>query len=325
MSRWLLIWILALALTASGWFGFEHYWRSQGYTPSIMDSLDLWSLHRKRVVLEAPPTRVALLGASRIQYGIAPETFKAEAASLGLNIDPVMLAVSAKYPLAALRDLSEDSKFRGIAIVGIDSRGFNRAWRDMQQQHVDYYRHDFTPAKELHRLLLTQMQKHFIATRPDFAALTLINHGAPWKDYLVFTPDRAGATDYSKSGLAAIRTGRLEGLKRTYSSFTPPTPAEWLAANRDIVGWVEKINSRGGKVVFYREPVSDEHFQMDEERFPRAAMWDELAKIMPATMIDFQDHHELRIDTPDMSHIDMKDIERHSRALVRVLRQRGVW
>jgi len=42
---------------------------------------------------------------------------------------------------------------------------------------------------------------------------------------------------------------------------------------------------------------------------------------MPATMIDFRDYPPLNIDTPDTSHIDIKDIDRHTRAFVQVLRQ----
>lgn len=331
--QWLAIWVLALAATAAAWVGFERYWRAQGYVPTATDDMNLWSLHRARAVRPAPPTRVALLGASRIQYGLKPSVMREEAARLGLDIDPIMLAVNGHYPLAALRDLSEDPKFKGIALVGIDSRGFNPTWRDMQQKYVDYYHHEFTPAKALHRRLLTPLQERFIAARPDFAWVTLVNRawdglGPPWKEYVTFTRDRAGATDYERSDLAAIRKARVEDLRQHYPQFTPPTPEAWLAANLDVIGWVERINARGGKVVFYREPVSDEHFEMDEEKFPRARMWDVLAKHMeriPAVMIDFQDHPELRIDTPDTSHIDAKDIERHSRALVQVLRQRGVW
>jgi hypothetical protein len=46
--------------------------------------------------------------------------------------------------------------------------------------------------------------------------------------------------------------------------------------------------------------------------------------IMPAKMIDFRDYPELNIDTPDTSHIDIKDIDRHTRALVQVLKRAGV-
>ena len=40
--------------------------------------------------------------------------------------------------------------------------------------------------------------------------------------------------------------------------------------------------------------------------------WDKLVAIMPATMIDFRDYPPLNIDTPDTSHIDIKDIDRQT-------------
>jgi hypothetical protein len=324
-AKWLVTWITALALAAAGWCAFEAYWRHQGYAPTVMDSFDLWAQMRKRVVQPAPPVRVALLGASRVQYGLSPESFKAAAA----GTDPVMLSVNGHYPLATLRDLAADERFNGIALVGIDSRGFYLGWHDMQQKYVDYFHKEFSPARDIHRSLLTRLQPHLIAARPDFAAITLINryfngYGAPNKEYVTFQRDRAGGTYYSKSNVDAIRSARVAELREHYKTFIAPTPEQWLRDNRDVVEWVKRINARGGRVVFYREPVSGEHFELDESRFPRAQFWDQLARIMPATMIEFQDYATLRIDTPDTSHIDAKDIDRHTRALVEVLRDKGV-
>lgn len=324
-ARWLLTWILAAAITVGGWVAFETYWRGQGYAPTVMDSFDLWSLHRARADKPAPPLRVALLGASRIQYGLSPSVFRDEAR----NTDPIMLAVNGHYPLAALRDLAEDEKFRGVAIVGIDSRGMDKKVWEMQAKHVQQFHHDWSPSREVHRRLLTYVQQHAIAARPDFAVVTLAkryldDQGPPYKEYVTFERDRSGGTDYRKSDITAIRNARVADLRKYYPMYTPPSPAEWLNEMREVVRWVEKINARGGKVVIYREPVSGEHLELDEANFPRAKYWDRLVEIMPALMLDFRDYPELVIDTPDTSHIDIKDIDRHTRALVRVLKARGV-
>ena len=294
-----------------------------------MDSFDLWSQHRARAVKAAPPLRFALLGASRIQYGLSPIVFRDETHAMGLNIDPIMLAVNGHYPLAALRDLAEDQRFAGIALIGIDSRGMDRRVWNMQQKYVEQYHHDWSPSREVHRRLLSRVQTYALSARPDFAVATLAkryldNHGAPYKEYVTFERDRSGGTDYRKSDLPAIRTARVAELKNYYSATTSPTPDAWLTEMREVVRWVEKINARGGKVVFYREPVSGEHIELDEANFPRALYWDRLVAIMPALMIDFRDYADLRIDTPDTSHIDIKDIDRHTRALVRVLRTKRV-
>ena len=324
-SRWLLTWLLAAAITVTGWLAFETYWRGQGYRPTVMDSMDLWSLHRARAVKAAPPQRIALLGASRIQYGLSPSVFRDETR----NTDPIMLAVNGHYPLAALRDLAMDEKFKGIAIVGIDSRGMDKRVWEMQEKHVQQYHHDWSPSREVHRRLLTRVQQHAIAGRPDFAAVTLTkrlfdNHGPPYKEYVTFERDRAGGTDYRKSDIAAIRNARVADLRKYYPLYTPPTTEAWLSEMREVVRWVEKINARGGKVVIYREPVSGEHIELDEANFPRTLYWDKLVAIMPALMIDFRDYPELNIDTPDTSHVDIKDIDRHTRGLVRVLKLKGI-
>ena len=324
--RWLLTWIVAAAITLGGWLVFEKYWRTQGYAPTVMDSLDLWSQHRARAVKPAPPQRIALLGASRIQYGFSPAVFRDEAHKFGLNVDPIMLAVNGHYPLAALRDLADDPQFTGTVIIGCDSRGMATKVREMQAKYVQHYHHDWSPSREVHRRLLTRVQEHALAARPDFAAVTLVKryldgHGLPYREYVTFYRDRSGGTDYAKSDIAAVRHARIVDLRAYYASESPPSPDAWLYEMREVVRWVERINARGGKVVFYREPVSGEHIELDEQNFPRDKYWDRLAAIMPATMIDFRDYPPLNIDTPDTSHIDIKDIDRHTRAFVRALRQ----
>ena len=324
-SRWLLTWLLAAAITVAGWIAFETYWRGRGYQPTVMDSMDLWSLNRARAVKAAPPLRVALLGASRIQYGLSPSVFRDEAR----GTDPIMLAVNGHYPFAALRDLAMDEKFKGVAIVGIDSRGMDKRVWEMQEKHVQQYHHDWSPSREVHRRLLTYVQQHAIAARPDFAAVTLAkrridSQGPPYKEYVTFERDRSGGTDYRKSDIAAIRNARVADLRKYYPLYTPPTAEAWLSELREVVRWVEKINARGGKVVIYREPVSGEHIELDEANFPRALYWDKLVAIMPAVMLDFRDDPALNIDTPDTSHIDIKDIDRHTRALVRALKLKGI-
>lgn len=323
-AHWLFTWMLAAAITLGSWLAFEVYWRGQGYAPTVMDSFDLWSQHRARAVKSAPPLRFALLGASRIQYGVSPQVFRDEAHKIGLNVDAIMLAVNGHYPLAALRDLSEDTKFVGVALVGIDSRGMDRTLWEMQAKHIQNYHHEWSPSREGHRRMLTRLQEQVIAARPDFATVTLIKRyldgsGPPYKEYVTFERDRAGGTDYRKSDIAAIRGARVADLKKYYSLYIPPVPDVWLNEMREVVHWVRRINARGGKVVFYREPVSGEHIELDEANFPREKYWDKLAAIMPATMIDFRDYPELVIDTPDTSHIDINDIDRHTRALVRLM------
>lgn len=328
-TRWLVVWTLSATISIGGWLVFECYWREAGYAPSVMDSIDLWSLNRARAVKASPPLRVALLGASRIQFGLSPAVFRDEARAMNLAVDPIMLAVNGNYPLAALRDLAEDEKFVGVAVVGIDARGMDKKVWEMQGNYVHHYHHDWSPSRELHRRLLTRLQTHAIAARPDFSVITLakrgIDHlGPPQKEYVTFDRDRSGGSDYQRGDIAAIGNARVAELANYYRLNRPPPPIAWLNETHDIIRWVKRINARGGKVVFYREPVSSGHIELDEANFPRAEYWDRLAAIFPGLMLDFHDYPTLLIDTPDTSHIDIRDIDRHTRALVRVLRAKQV-
>jgi hypothetical protein len=328
-KTWFVCWIVAAFVAASGWYAFERHWRNRGYTPTVMDSLDLWSQHRARVTRSAASTHVALLGASRIQYGFSPTAFRDEGRRVGVNLNVSMLAINGHYPLAALRDLATDERFNGIAIVGVDSRGFQKIHRDMQQKWIDYFAHEWTPAKNAHRSVLTALQPHFIALRPDFSWSNLVNRalngwGEPSREYVTFYADRSGGTDYAKSPIEAVREARIRDLKDYYANTAAISAAQWLADAEEVIGWVRAINSRGGRVVFYREPVSGAHLELDELRFPRQQFWDALASRMPATMIDFRDYTQLTFNTPDTSHIDAKDIEAHTRNFVRTLAERGV-
>ncbi len=329
-SKWWRCWAVGVALAAGGWGAFEYFWRTQGYVATVMDSNDLWAQQRDRVTKPAPPIRVALLGASRIQYGLSPEIFRDEAKKLGIELDASMLAINGHYPLAALRDLADDEAFSGVAVVGVDSRGFQKRHREMQAKWMAFYRHDWTPARDLHRTLLTQVQRFAIAARPDFswstlAARQLDGHGFPSREYVTFYADRSGGTDYSRSNIALVRDARVRDLREYYATTPSISPMQWLEDNAEVIAWCERIRARGGRVVFYREPVSGEHLSLDEMRFPRTEFWDALAKKVPAAMIDFRDDPTLNIATPDTSHIDSKDIDAHTRAFVRMLVRSGTF
>src|SRR6266568_5455929 len=164
---WLNAWctaILACALLAGAC---EWFLRERGYAPSVQDDADLWSLQYDRLM--ASPDAVALLGASRIEFGIDPALLSSE---LGKPV--AMLAVNGKYPLATLRALSEDERYAGLVIVGIDARGMQRKHWDMQQAYLDHYRHRWTLARRIHRMLLTPLQERLVLTRSSFSLVNLV-------------------------------------------------------------------------------------------------------------------------------------------------------
>ena len=87
---------------------------------------------------------------------------------------------------------------------------------------------------------------------------------------------------------------------------------------------VEAIRRRGGETVFLRMPTTDEHWDIDEARYPRAEFWDELA-VQGLNTIHFRDYPELRkYDCPDTSHLNYDNAASFSRSLAQILMRKGL-
>jgi hypothetical protein len=318
---WLKAWCGGLLLCALLAGAYEWSLRERGYAPTVQDDADLWSIQYERTKLS--PNTVALLGASRIEFGIDPALLSSE---LGRPV--AMLAVNGKYPLATLHALSEDERYAGLVIVGIDARGMQRKHWDMQQDYLDHYRHRWTLARRIHRMLLTPLQERLVLTRSSFSLVNLVERlvagdGPPRNEHTVVRADRAGFVDYRHPDLAWTHAKRVTDLQAYYRDNSPVDAETWLADLATVSQWAKRIEDRGGRVVFFREPVSGESLQLDEINFPRDRYWDAYARISPATMIDFRDVPELlSLPLPDTSHIDGTDVPRFTRMLAKVI-QRG--
>lgn len=321
--RWLAAWTVAIATVAALALAAEAWLRRLEYLPTVQDDKDLWALRYERI--RSRPDAIALLGASRIQFAV--DAAQVERAT---GRPTAMLAVNGHYPLAALRQLAEDESFTGLALVGIDSRGFNRAHWAMQQPWIDHWRSRWSLARRVHRLLLTPLQEAFVIARAPFAAANLARRalagqGLPFNDYVVLRDDRVGFVDYRRSDVAAIRARRIADLEQYYRDHPAPAPETWLAALGPVAEWVRAIEARGGRVAFFREPVAGEHLALDEASYPRARYWDAYARTGTAPMLDFRDEPAFAgFALPDTSHVDGTDVPRFTAALLDALARRGI-
>ncbi len=321
---WLKAWIAALLVCALLVGGYEWLLRSRGYAPTVQDDMDLWSMQYDRLKLS--PDAIALLGASRIAFGVDPTILSRE-----LGGRPVaMLAVNGKYPLAALRALADDEHFRGLVIVGIDARGMQRKHWDMQQEYLDHYRRRWTLARRIHRSLLTWVQERLVFARSSFSLVNVAERliagvGMPRREHIVVHADRVGLVDYHHPDLAWTHAKRVIDLEEYYRDNPPDAADVWLSDMATVSKWIVRIKNRGGRVVFFREPASGESLQMDEANFPRKLYWDAYARTSPAALIDFRDVPALTtFELPDTSHIDGTDVPRFTAALADLLKARGL-
>ena len=178
-------------------------------------------------------------------------------------------------------------------------------------------------------MLLTRLQEGLVLTRSSFSLVNLVERlvagdGLPRNEHTVIRADRAGFVDYRHPDLAWTHAKRVADLQAYYRDNSPVDAETWLADLATVSQWVKRIEDRGGRVVFFREPVSGESLELDEINFPRERYWDAYARVSPATMIDFRDVPALSsLPLPDTSHIDGGDIPRFTRALAKVIQHGG--
>jgi len=89
----------------------------------------------------------------------------------------------------------------------------------------------------------------------------------------------------------------------------------------DVTAAVEKIRSRGGRIVFVRFPHTGEMKELEDRVTPREKTWDPLLKMTGAPGIYYSDFPDLSgFNCPEWSHLSADDSVEFSRRLVPHLR-----
>jgi hypothetical protein len=321
---WLLTLGGAVVLAGAVLLAVEWHWRGQGYVPTVLDSTQLWSVQRERVYGDSPHP-LALLGASRVEYGIDVKTLR----ELLPNYKPVMLAVNGLYPLSTLRDLAQDPDFHGVVLCDVESNTFIREYFFGQQPYVDYYHQRWTPSWHLHRALLNDWQRAAVIANPDFGFVATLKHyfsgGAPFRNYITYYGNRSGDIDYRKTDPEGYKKHFAATVEGNIARLPKHEPTQWLADIAPVFDWVKAIQARGGEVIFYESPTSGLTREINDRLYPRAEYWDRFVAASPAPVLSANSIPELANTVlPDDSHIDYRDKAAYTRALVKVLVERGL-
>lgn len=324
LKNWFLIWGMSLLMTSLAVSVAECYWRSQGHRASVTDSLAHWSSQRSRVS-DSSTQHVVLLGASRIQLGFSLDEFQQRFP----DYEVTQLAIDGRFPIATLVDLAGDRSFRGIVLCSITAEGFQRSeWSD-QQEYVDDFHHQYRLPIAIEDYCGTSLQNSLVILNPRIRLDSVVHcllagDPLPKPFYVVTHANRSREADYGMIDIEKHRAQRVRKIHE-WSKAKSPTAQEWGRDVKDIEQYVKAIQARGGKVVFIRFPTSDEHWELDESRYPRKNFWDQLSDLTSAVTIHFQDVPGLAdFELPDTSHLDFRDAPKFTRILLQELHSRHV-
>jgi len=309
--------LIALLVTILTTVGVEFWARARGFVPTVVDDTNLWVLHRQRVS-DGRTSTVAVIGASRSQLGIMPSVLRESLH--GAKV--VQLSIDGTAPLATLEDLSNDADFRGTVVMEFNEWTIrSSAWAQQQPWVKAYHRRWRSLGALANRRLASEVQSRlaiFPATGPGLLRAILEERHLSRPPYVTLKRDRWRSANYGKSNLAKLKRWRRKGL----ADYSPPNP-DWRQQLERVAQAVQRIESRGGRVVFLRMPLSGPYLKFAERLYPRKRFWNKIARTTGAETYHFQDYPVAStLAVPDFSHLSAAGAVRYTEELGRLLKSR---
>lgn len=320
-KNWILSWIVFALLTGSVLFCYEQELRGRGFLPSVDMHQDLWSWHRMKVSCCGKQDSLVLLGASRLLLDTSMDELRARYPGTSVH----MLGLNGKYPLSTLENLAKDEHFTGTVVVSLNAQALEPFYWDMQQEEVDHYEENFSLYLALDAWLKSVYQSRYV-----FA-----DSGLSWPNIVKYYDKNKRLKDpgYTTRALDLSIRGDFQLIdaeqlgkhfyKEKLKDYTdnPPSPLEsWLPQIDKLNELSSRIIDRGGNVILIRLPTSKEHWDLDNEYYPKQDYWDRLVAQSYAPAIHFLDIPGLSdFDLPDTSHLDFRDREAFTAAWFEVL------
>lgn len=322
--KWIAVYVVATLVALTAVATMENYWREKNYQPALIDSKELWSLQRDQLASHGKHALV-FIGASRTLYGVDLPYIRDRWPAY----KPVMLAINGHYPLNMLGALAQDDDFLGTVIIDIDSRGLSKYNHAMQDGYIAYYANIWSPSHKSHRLLLSYWQENMVIAGPRFGLVDSISRlmgrgEMPHPANFITERDRNSSLDFSAVNATALAENFAHGLQADLEANPPLAPQQWLADLAQVVGWVERIQRRGGKVIFYTPPVMGAQYRLAEAAYPRRSYWDVFIERNGFNGLLAEDIPEMAdIELPDESHMDRSQKAAYTRMLMEALSSRG--
>ncbi|MFQ6007267.1 MAG: hypothetical protein ACE5OQ_17400 [Woeseia sp.] len=320
-SRWWPAWTLAMAFLLLATGVWEWRLRSAAILPEYVDNRELWVATRHDLN-DWGSNSIAVLGASRVQRAIHPETLARE---LGGRV--AQLAVEGTSAIPLLEDLAVDPRFAGTILFSVaPAFSFNRRLSKLdagnQSAWVAYYRSQSRSQRIEHDLRLA-IQGLFAFRSPDAAVTRVLpeifkNGNLPGPDFKHTFRDRSVSVDYAKFDHPV----NPQSIVDLYLENTEPyEAAEFAHLVNYVSALVEILKAKGCRVIFLRLPSGGIVRQLERRMFPSERFWGYMEQNIGARFVHFEDYPELAgYLSIDGSHVASEKSAAFTKALARVIR-----
>ncbi len=314
----------------------EFYLRSKGFDVYYDDGEALWA-DKRTMIYEPPDKATVFIGASRNKFDIDIDTWQK---ITGDHV--IQLAIEGESPLPVLNDLADDKSFKGKLIIDVTEEFIFTAKEtnmDDPRDAVSYYKNR-TPAQrisfQLNHLLESQLvfldktylSLHSILNKLDIpkrkgvivepfdypmeaSRITFDRQNIMMDEFLFDTA--------SRNRVMAIWDFYLDTNKEL-----PPIGNKLDSIIATIKFDCDKIQSRGGQIIFVRTPSNGTYLAREKKAFPRENYWDRLLAYSHIPGIHFEDYPEIAsLQCPENSHLGRPGAISFTKNLINILQEKG--
>ena len=329
---------LSLLLVITFTLCLELYWRSKGYVTSFNEDKVLWSKNRRQVYMPMEEATV-FIGGSRIKFDLdvpAWEKLTGEKA--------IQLALGGTPGRLTLRDLANDKNFKGKLIIDCAEPQFfyplpDSVRRDRSAREALEYYHNETPAQfasaNINFLLESQLA---LLEEGKLGLIALLND--------IKIPNRPGVVvrrvpEKQFSSMTFNRQSYITSVFLTDTSIQRKQKDNWMwgiklaspikgdtlqALLQQTKAAIDKIKSRGGKVIFVRPPSDGPYREMENRLYSRQKYWDYLLTYTNCQGIHYADYPgTAKLICAEWSHLALPDAATYTTQLVKILQEEKGW
>ncbi len=326
--------LLGLALVTTFIIGWEGYWRSKGYVATYNDDKVLWA-NKRHEVYQSKEKATVFIGSSRIKFDLDIPTWESMTGEKA-----VQLALVGTSPRLLLEDLANDKNFNGKLVMDVTEVLFfsNAPFVNKSSAEAIGFFKKQTPAEKLSSIVDFALESKFAFLEESRFSLSSLSNEIPIQNrpgVFVFPsfPKSFSWTNYNRQTympeIFLKDTNDIKGVTGIWAMLgADPTPAvdgnELAQILREVKTNIDKIRSRGGKVILTRTPSSGPFAMGEAHKYPTEKYWKQLVTFTKTEGIHYQDNPVTKVLTcPEWSHLAPKDAVIYTKQLVQSLEQRG--
>jgi len=242
-----------------------------------------------------------------------------------------------------LEDLANDKNFKGNLVVDVtEILFFSTAPGNARRpdENMKYFK-ERTPAQQASFHINHLLESQFVFLDKEWHSLGAQLNNLHFSERPgVFNfhgfPSDFGRVKFNRQEYMTDKfvadTGLRNQVKAIWGTFgkmskePPPSGGKLDSIFTSVKTAVDKINSRGGQVIFVRTPSSGEFLSAEKKGFPREKYWDRLLEITKCPGIHYADYPAIaNFECPESSHLSQRDAIVFTKNFIKILSDEKGW